>query len=231
VKSAVTIRELSKRYHDGEMEHVIFDALEFEMAPHEMIAIVGPSGSGKSTLLNIIGALDPDFSGCVDVLGSELKSLDHKALSKFRNQQLGFVFQAYNLLSQLTVLENTMLTSYFSDKKPDRKRALEVIQQVGLEAKWDRKPTKLSGGERQRVAIARALYHRPVLVLCDEPTGNLDGETAMQIIALLQEVNRQGSALLIATHDHKIAEMTHRMFALRDRKLVEERMQNKGVLA
>jgi putative ABC transport system ATP-binding protein len=225
------MHRLNKRFHDGERDHIILRELEFEMAAEEVVAIVGPSGSGKSSLLNIVGGLDHDFSGFVQVLGCELRSMNSKALARFRNQQLGFVFQAYNLLGQLTVLENTMLASYFSKNKPDKTRALEVLNRVGLSSKWRRKPGELSGGERQRVAIARALYHRPALVLCDEPTGNLDGETAMQIIALLQEVNRQGSALLIATHDHKIAEKAHRILALRSGKLVEEGSHNKGILA
>ena len=227
--TAVLVEGLHKNFRDGDQTHAILSGLQLRVAPGEKVAIIGPSGSGKSTLLHILGGLDPDYQGSVVVGGQDLRGLGDAALARFRNQALGFVFQSYNLLSHLSVLENTVLSSYFSGRPVDWQRARDILASLGLGDKLHRRPAGLSGGERQRVAIARALYHRPKLVLCDEPTGNLDGETALQMIALFERLSQEGAALLIATHDHKIAETAHRTLLLRQGRL--QPADHEGVLA
>lgn len=179
------------------------------------MALLGPSGSGKTTLLNILGALDPDFEGEVTVAGTTLRGLDDGALSSFRNRTLGFIFQSYNLLGHLSARDNVLLPARFSDEAADPERAQAVLARVGLGDKAHRFPATLSGGERQRVAIARALYHRPKLVLCDEPTDNLDRETGAAVLDLFADLTAAGIALLVATHDEEIARSAHRVLELR----------------
>jgi len=211
----VSVRGVKKVVADGGRPFTILDGITLEVATGERVALLGPSGSGKSTLLNVIGGLDPDYTGEVTVAGTSLGGLDDAALSAFRNRTLGFVFQAYNLLAQLSALENVLLPARFGGGAPDPVRAREVLARVGLGDKTHRLPTTLSGGERQRVAIARALYFKPRLVLCDEPTGNLDRETGAEVLRLFDELTAQGVTLLIATHDDAIAAAAHRVVTLR----------------
>lgn len=213
--SLVSVRDVKKVVADGGRPFTILGGVSLEVATGERVALLGPSGSGKSTLLNVIGGLDPDYTGEVTVAGTSLGGLDDAALSAFRNRTLGFVFQSYNLLAQLTALENVLLPARFGGGGPDPARARDVLARVGLGDKTHRLPTTLSGGERQRVAIARALYFRPRLVLCDEPTGNLDRETGAEVLRLFDELTAQGVTLLIATHDDAIAAAAHRVVTLR----------------
>jgi putative ABC transport system ATP-binding protein len=216
----VSARGIKKVVADGGRPFIILDGIGLDVASGERVALLGPSGSGKSTLLNVLGGLDPDYTGEVTVAGTRLDGLDDAALSAFRNRTLGFVFQAYNLLAQLSALENVLLPARFGGGAPDPTRARDVLARVGLGDKTHRLPTTLSGGERQRVAIARALYFKPRLVLCDEPTGNLDRETGAEVLRLFDELTAEGVTLLIATHDDAIAAAAHRVLTLR-----------KGVLA
>ncbi len=218
-KLLVSARDVTKRVRDGASELVILEGVSLTVAPGERVALLGPSGSGKSTLLNVLGGLDPDFEGEVVVAGTSLRGLDDRALSSFRNHTLGFVFQSYNLLGHLTALENVLLPARFGDAAPDRERARAVLGRVGLEDKTHRRPATLSGGERQRVAIARALYFRPKLVLCDEPTGNLDRQTGAEVLRLFDDLGREGVTLLIATHDEAIAASAHRVLNLQRGRL------------
>ncbi|MEK7704717.1 MAG: ABC transporter ATP-binding protein [Myxococcota bacterium] len=205
---------VTKEVRDGERRVLILDDVSLHLAAGERVALLGASGSGKSTLLHILGALDSEYSGRVELDGQPLASLGDAALATLRNRKLGFVFQSYNLLAHLGALENVMLPARFGGGRPDWRRGREVLEVVGLRDKAHRRPRALSGGERQRVAIARALYHRPRLVLCDEPTGNLDGKTAQEILALFTRLSDEGVALLIATHDAQIATAAHRVLRL-----------------
>ncbi|HET6346958.1 MAG TPA: ABC transporter ATP-binding protein, partial [Myxococcota bacterium] len=166
-------RGVTKRVRDGERLSAIVEDVSLTVEAGERVALVGPSGSGKSTLLQILGALDPDFDGDLEVLGAPLASHSDAALARFRNRTFGFIFQAYNLLGHLSALENVVLPARFSGQAPELARGRALLEEVGLADKAHRRPGALSGGERQRVAIARALYQRPKVVLCDEPTGNL----------------------------------------------------------
>jgi putative ABC transport system ATP-binding protein len=212
-------REVTRRVQDGERTLTILDRVSLELAPGERVALLGPSGSGKSTLLHILGALEPDYEGSVIIDGTPLRRLGDGATSRLRNRTLGFVFQAYNLLGHWTALENVLLPAFFSGAAADEQRGREVLTEVGLGDKLHRRPHALSGGERQRVAIARALYHRPKVVLCDEPTGNLDAETGADILALFDTLTAAGVSLLIATHDEAIARSAARVLRLRAGRL------------
>ncbi len=212
-------RDITRRVADGAGSVTILDQVSLDVAAGERVALVGPSGSGKSTLLHILGALDPDYEGSVEIDGVKLDTLADHALAKFRNRTLGFVFQSYNLLGHLSALDNVLLPARFAAGAPDSARARALLDSVGLGDKAHRKPQTLSGGERQRVAIARALYHRPKLVLCDEPTGNLDRDTGKDLLALFARLTDEGVALLIASHDQAIAAAAHRTIQLRGGRL------------
>ena len=190
---------------------------------HEFVSIVGRSGTGKTTLLNLIGGLDTAFDGVVEVGGRDLRALDEVEISSFRNRIVGHVFQAYHLLDHLSCRENVALAALFSrgdgrrDASWTRRRADQVLESVGLGGSGSRRPTTLSGGERQRIAIARALFNRPKILLCDEPTGNLDTETGREIVGLLISLHREREVTIIAaTHDEAIAAAGARVLDLRD---------------
>jgi putative ABC transport system ATP-binding protein len=190
--------------------------------PGELLSLVGRSGSGKSTLLHIMGGLDRRYSGQASVLGHDLHKLDDARLARFRNREVGFVFQAFNLLDHLTARENVKLPSYFADgEMPDADaRAVAALERVGIGNKAESRPSALSGGQKQRVAIARALYHTPKLLLCDEPTGNLDSETGAQIIELFRALNKEGLTLVIVTHEERVSSVASRVLRLVDGNLV-----------
>ncbi len=205
---------VSKRVRDGGRDVVLLRDIDLSLAKGERVALLGPSGSGKSSLLNVLGALDADFDGEVEVVGKRLRGMGDRELSALRNRSMGFIFQAYNLLGHLSALDNVLLPARFADEAPDRGRAQGALARVGLADYSHRLPAALSGGERQRVAIARALYHRPQLLLCDEPTGNLDRDTGAEVLRIFEEVSAEGVALLIATHDDAIAQGAHRVLRL-----------------
>ena len=215
----LTARGVRKVVRDGDRDAAILDDVTLSVAAGERVALVGPSGSGKSTLLHILGALDPEFAGEVEIAGHPLRGLTDAELANLRNETLGFVFQAYNLLGHLSVLDNVMLPARFSRRDPDEVRAHEVLELVRLRDKTHRRPDTLSGGERQRIAIARALYNKPRLVLCDEPTGNLDAETGLDVLAIFERLKGEGISLLVATHDPAIADTATRVLNLRQGKL------------
>ena len=187
----------------------------------ELLSLVGRSGSGKSTLLSIMGGLDRRYSGRASVLGHDLHALDDAALARFRNREVGFVFQAFNLLDHLTARENVALPAYFSTgPSPDADaRARAALERVGMGDKSEARPSALSGGQKQRVAIARALFNQPKLLLCDEPTGNLDSETGRQIIELFSQLNREGLTLVIVTHEERVSSVATRVVRLEDGQL------------
>lgn len=205
---------VSKTVRDGDRRIAVLSDVALELQAGERVALLGPSGSGKSTLLHILGGLDPAYQGSVRLDGDALDALDDRTLALVRNRKLGFVFQSYNLLGHMSAIENVVLPARFSAERPDRQRGQEVLDVVGLGDKAHRRPGSLSGGERQRVAIARALYSRPRIVLCDEPTGNLDVRTAAEILALFERLTADGVTLLVATHDARIADGAHRTLEL-----------------
>lgn len=210
---------VTKRVRDGDKQITIVDQVNVTISIGESVALLGPSGSGKSSLLHILGGLDPTYEGSVTLLGQELKSLNDAELSHFRNKTLGFVFQNYNLLGHLSALDNVLLPARFARELADEDRAMDLLAAVGLPDKSKRLPYALSGGERQRVAIARALYHRPRMILCDEPTGNLDAETGAAVIALFATLVQDGITLLLATHDTAIASWADRTLTMRSGKM------------
>lgn len=210
----VVAHKVSKTVRDGERDVALLSDVSVQIQAGERVALVGPSGSGKSSLLNILGALDPDYQGDVTIAGESLRGLSDSSLSRFRNRTMGFVFQSYNLLGHLSVLENVLLPARFGSETPNKERAQQVLERVGLVDKLARMPSTLSGGERQRVAIARALYHTPKLLLCDEPTGNLDRTTGKEVLKLFEELSQDGVTLLIATHDEEVARSSHRSLTL-----------------
>jgi putative ABC transport system ATP-binding protein len=210
---------LTRRYKMGDTFVEALQGVDLTIAHGEFVALVGPSGSGKSTVLNLIGGLDRPTSGQVWINGTELSASDERTLTRHRRQHVGFVFQSFNLLPRLTAEENVALPLMFSGvlEKERRGRARVLLERVGLGPRLTHRPTQLSGGEQQRVAIARALVGQPVLLLADEPTGNLDTVTGAEIMALLKELNQaQGLTLLVVTHDPEVAAFADRVVKLRD---------------
>lgn len=219
----ISARGLKKSYREGDGRELrILDGAELFVEKGELVAVVGPSGSGKSTLLHVLGGLDADYQGEVEVAGTKLTGLNDRALAAFRNTRVGFVFQSFHLVPNVSAAQNVLLPAYFGDKGVDagaRSRAREVLERVGLGAKADRPPARLSGGERQRVAIARALFARPSVLLCDEPTGNLDAVTGAGVIELFTQLNREGLTVLVVTHEERMSEAAQRVLRLKEGKL------------
>ena len=219
----IRLRDVTKSYGVGAAKTQVLRGVSFDVDAGELIALVGQSGSGKSTLLNIIGGLDQPDAGEVEVLGIDtLRSNDAK-LAHMRNESIGFVFQAFNLLDHLSVLDNVTLPAAFSKKGNEvASRGREALRRVGLADFAHRRPGELSGGQKQRVAIARALFGEPKLLLCDEPTGNLDSETGKGVIDFFRELNaKDGVTLLIVTHERRISSVAKRVIAMRDGMIVE----------
>ena len=192
--------------------------ISFKVMPGEFISIMGPSGCGKSTLLNLLGCLDRPSSGHYFLGGDDVSRMEDDLLSMVRGARLGFIFQSYNLIQQLTVVENIEVPLYYRDEPEDRcrARAIELARLVGLGDRIDHKPFELSGGQQQRVAIARALVNDPLVILADEPTGNLDSKSGREILDVFQELHRQGKTLILVTHDSNIAQLADRAIRLKD---------------
>jgi putative ABC transport system ATP-binding protein len=214
---------LRKVYGDGSARRAALDGVDLSIDAGEFVTVLGPSGSGKSTLLAILGALDLDYEGQVTLFGDDPKKLGDRARSLLRGERIGFVFQAFHLLAHLTVLDNVLAPALFGARSEDpRARALDLLDRVGLEGRAGDMPSTLSGGQRQRAAIARALLQRPELLLCDEPTGNLDAETAARVIALFRELHREERLTVIAvTHEPRLASVASRVIHLRDGRIAE----------
>jgi len=222
--TSLTVQGLCKSYQSGNDRLQVLKDLSLRMVSGESLAVVGPSGSGKSTLLQILGTLDQPDSGSVDLAGTDPFVLSEKRLAEFRNRQIGFIFQDHHLLPQLSVLENVLIPALAGGtaEQDDFHRAEDLIKKVGLSDRITHLPGQLSGGERERVAIARALFRDPVLILADEPTGNLDRKTAEIITALLLDLQKQSGAMLIAvTHSDALAAAMNRRAELVDGKLQE----------
>jgi len=204
--------------------------ISIDVNKNEYVALMGPSGSGKSTLMNILGCLDTPTSGTYILNGHSVAEMNDTRLAEIRNKEIGFVFQTFNLLPRATTLENVALPLVYAgaSKVNREKRAAEVLEQVGLGNRMDHKPNELSGGQRQRVAIARALVNNPAIILADEPTGNLDSKTSVEIMGLLEEIHKNGNTIILVTHEEDIAIHAHRIVRLRD-GLIERDEKNTAI--
>ena len=214
-------RDLRKTYHVGDQMVQALDGLDLDIRVNEYVALMGPSGSGKSTLMNMLGCLDSPTSGKYILNGQDVSRLDDDALAEIRNREIGFGFQTFNLLPRYTALENValpMIYGGFSKSERDA-RAREVLTQVGLGDRMDHKPNELSGGQRQRVAVARALVMKPSIILADEPTGNLDTATSLEVMQLFSDIQKAGNTVILVTHEEDIAKCAHRTVRLRDGKV------------
>jgi putative ABC transport system ATP-binding protein len=221
----VEFRNVRKTYRMGETDvHALRD-VSLSVEEGECIAIMGASGSGKSTLLNLLGCLDRPTSGQYLLGGHDVSHLSDDVLSEIRGTKIGFIFQSYNLIAQLSVLDNIEIPLYYQGwaEKPSRDRATAMAEQVGLASRLRHRPTELSGGQQQRVAIARALSSDPLILLCDEPTGNLDSATGREVLAILDSLSEGGKTIIIVTHDESVAQHAHRIIHLADGSIVKER--------
>ena len=216
--SLVRLENLRKTYEMGLVTVEALRGVSLTIKPGEYISIMGPSGCGKSTLLNLLGCLDRPTDGCYWLGDDEVARLDDDALSEIRGMRLGFVFQSYNLIQQLTVVENIEIPLYYQGWSEDESRALasQLAARVGLGSRLDHRPFELSGGQQQRVAIARALVNDPILILADEATGNLDSTSGEEILTLLDDLNEQGKTLIMVTHDEHVSRRARRAIRLRD---------------
>lgn len=218
MESIISLSNISRVYTIGaEVIHAL-RSVSLEISRNEYVALMGPSGSGKSTLMNVLGCLDTPTGGEYILNGISVARMTDNELAEVRNKQIGFVFQTFNLLPRLTALENVMLPLVYSGiSKANRKiRAMEVLDQVGLANRVHHKPNELSGGQRQRVAVARALVNKPAIILADEPTGNLDSKTSVEIMGLFEEIHRNGNTIIVVTHEEDIAQHAHRIIRLKD---------------
>lgn len=214
----ISLRDIRKSYQMGDVLSQVLQGVSFDIYPGEYVCIMGPSGCGKSTLLNVLGCLDQPTSGDYFLGGENVATLNDDDLSSARNRNLGFIFQSYNLIQQLTVVENISVPMYYggADDEKMREVAEKLAIQVGLGHRLYHKPNELSGGQQQRVAIARALSNSPLMILADEATGNLDSKSGQEILALFDELNEQGKTLVFVTHDERMVERCTRIIRLRD---------------
>ncbi len=221
----IALRDVVRVYRQGSVDVHALRGVTMDVAAGEFTVICGPSGSGKTTMLNLIGALDAMTSGSILLEGQELGDLNRKELSELRRDRIGFVFQAYNLMPVLTAYENAEMVLWVQgvDSATRRERVMDLLRQVGLEGMEDRRPTELSGGQQQRVAIARAIASNPAVVLADEPTANVDSETAETLLDLMEELNReQGITFLFSTHDPQVMERARRVVRLVDGRIASD---------
>lgn len=222
----ISIENIRKQYISGSIEVWAVQGITFKVSEGEFVAIMGASGSGKSTLMNILGLLDTPTEGSYSLDGTQTAGLKEDERASLRNQKIGFVFQAFNLLPRLTALENVEVPMIYAGIKPAerRKLALEALERLGLEERYRHRPHELSGGQNQRVAIARALVNQPALILADEPTGALDTRNSQEIMDVFQDLNQQGSTIVVVTHEPEIAGYTNRILRLSDGLLVSDEL-------
>lgn len=223
----IECKGLGKTYRSGKLEVRALRGVDLEVHRNEFVAIMGPSGSGKSTLMNLLGCLDTPTFGSYRLNHTEVADLDDDELAAVRNQEIGFVFQTFNLLARATALHNVELPLIYAgvSSRKRHERAMEALERVNLGNRWDHRPNELSGGERQRVAIARALVNNPAIVLADEPTGNLDSRTSYEIMQLLVGLHDAGQTIIVVTHEKDIARYAHRVVRVLDGNIVEDRRQ------
>ena len=224
----IELRDVYKIYGEGlESEVRALDGVSLDIEKGEFVAVVGQSGSGKSTMMNVLGCLDIPTRGTYRLDGVDVRELTDKELSRIRNKQIGFIFQQYNLIQNLTVLENVELPLIYQGIDPiDRRElAMQALARVGLADRAQHKPTQMSGGQQQRVAIARAISTRPPIIMADEPTGALDSRTGHEVLGFLQQLNKEGSTVILITHDNGIAATARRIVRIADGKIIEDHPQ------
>jgi putative ABC transport system ATP-binding protein len=224
--NVIELRDVRKVYKLDEVEVQALRGVSLDIAPGEFVALVGPSGSGKSTLMNTLGCLDRPTSGSYRLAGEEIASLSSDQRALVRNRRIGFIFQNFNLLARTTAVENVELPLLYSgglSASERHQRVVKILNQVGLGNRLDHHPGQLSGGQQQRVAIARALVNNPAILMCDEPTGNLDSKTSKEVIQLFRDLNRDnGITVILVTHDQAVARAAHRIVVLRDGLIVKD---------
>jgi putative ABC transport system ATP-binding protein len=227
----IDIKGLTRDFSVGSELVRALRGVDFSVEKNEYVAMMGPSGSGKSTLMNLLGCLDTASSGQYRLNNTDVRSLKENDLAFIRNKEIGFVFQTFNLLPRLTALENVALPLIYSGYSQNERheRAIDVLSKVGLADRVDHRPNQLSGGQRQRVAIARALVNQPSIILADEPTGNLDSTTSLDIMRLFEEIHLMGNTLIVVTHEPEVASHSHRILSLRD-GLVASDLKNKKII-
>ena len=224
----IELRDVYKIYGEGlESEVRALDGVSLDIEKGEFVAVVGQSGSGKSTMMNVLGCLDIPTRGTYRLDGVDVRELSDKELSRIRNKQIGFIFQQYNLIQNLTVLENVELPLIYQGIDPiDRRElAMQALARVGLADRAKHKPTQMSGGQQQRVAIARAISTRPPIIMADEPTGALDSRTGHEVLGFLRQLNKEGSTVILITHDNGIAATARRIVRIADGKIIEDHPQ------
>ena len=221
--AVLEVKELTKKYGQGESEVIALDHVSFSVERGEFVAIIGASGSGKSTLMNMIGGLDHPTGGSVIIEENDISSMSEDELAIFRRRNLGIIYQFYNLIPTLTAEENIALPWKLDGRKENKKRLAEILQLLGLEKRAKHLPGQMSGGQQQRVSIGRALINEPAFILADEPTGNLDSKTGMEIIDILKHANQKyKQTILLVTHDEKIALQAGRIITIGDGKIVKD---------
>ena len=227
----IKLQDIGKRYVIGSEEIFALRGVDLEIYKGEFVALMGPSGSGKSTLMNILGCLDTPTKGTYILNGTDVSNLNDNELAEIRNKEIGFVFQTFNLLPRSSSLENVALPLVYAGiaKEARTTRAIETLESVGLGNRMYHKPNELSGGQRQRVAVARALVNNPAIILADEPTGNLDTKTSIEIMGLIEEIHQKGNTIILVTHEEDIAKHAHRIVRMRD-GAIESDEQNKEVI-
>jgi putative ABC transport system ATP-binding protein len=229
----IELEEIKKSYYLGKQELKVLKGISLEIFKKEYVALMGPSGSGKSTLMNILGCLDSPTSGKYILNGEDVSKMEDDGLADVRNKEIGFVFQQFNLLPRLTAAENVALPLIYNgtSRKVRTELALEMLQRVGLADRSHHKPNELSGGQNQRVAIARALVNNPSIILADEPTGNLDSKTSLEIMHIFDKIQEEGNTVILVTHEEDIAEHAHRIIRLKDGIIESDRINQKKIAA
>jgi putative ABC transport system ATP-binding protein len=229
--SIINIKGLKREFKVGSETVRALKGVDVSIQKNEYVAMMGPSGSGKSTLMNLLGCLDTPTAGGYSLNGTDVSSLVDDDLAEIRNKEIGFIFQTFNLLPRLTALENVALPLVYAGYSTEErnKKAREVLEKVGLGDRMDHRPNQLSGGQRQRVAVARALVNNPSIILADEPTGNLDSKTSLDIMQLFEEIHAMGNTLIVVTHEEEVAAHSHRILRLRD-GLVESDLPNENIV-
>jgi len=228
MNTVIDLQGVGRSYVMGQEQIHALRSVTFSIARGEYVALMGPSGSGKSTLMNLIGCLDTPSKGAYFLSGQEVSRMNDQQLAEVRNREIGFVFQTFNLLPRLTARENVALPLVYAGVSRTERldRAAEVLDRVGLTSRMKHKPNELSGGQRQRVAVARALVNRPSILLADEPTGNLDSKTSIDIMNLFADIHTQGNTIVLVTHEEEIARYAHRIVRLRDGSIESDRREN-----
>ncbi|MBL6657508.1 MAG: ABC transporter ATP-binding protein [Flavobacteriales bacterium] len=216
--AVIDIKNIARHFTVGNEVIKALKSIDLSIEKNEFVALMGQSGSGKSTLMNILGCLDTPTKGSYSLANNNVSQLNDNNLAEIRNKEIGFVFQSFNLLPKSTALENVMLPLIYAgfNKEEREKKALDALEKVNLSDRVNHRPNELSGGQRQRVAVARALVNNPSIILADEPTGNLDSATSVEIMALFQEIHKNGNTVIIVTHEDEIAQYTHRIVRLKD---------------